>query len=68
MFSLPSEGIDLFSELAQEDVLGGVSENEHYVHVSWPQLHQVARVSDIRQLRHLHKILLGRPTTNQQQK
>lgn len=62
MFSLPCEGVDLFGELAQENVLGGVSEHQHYVHVSRPQLHQIAHVSDIRQLRHLHKILLGGPT------
>lgn len=62
MFSLPCEGVDLFGKLAKEDVLGGVSEHQHYVHVSWPQLHQVAYVSDICQLRYLHKILLGRPT------
>lgn len=62
MFSLPSEGVHLFGKLAKEDVLGGVREHQHYVNVSRPQLHQVAHVSDICQLRHLHKILLGRPT------
>lgn len=65
MFGSPSEGIDLFGKLAEEDVLGGVRENQHYVHVSRPQLYQVTHVSDVCQLRHLHKILLGRPTTNQ---
>lgn len=66
-FTLPCEGVDLFGELAEQDVLGGVCENQHYVHVSRPQLHQVANVSDIRQLSHLHKVLLGRSTRDQQQ-
>ena len=61
----PCEGINLFSKLAEEDVLGGVSEDQHDVHVSRPQLHQVAHVSDVRQLRHLHKVLLWRPTMRQ---
>lgn len=67
MLTLPCEGVDLFGELAEQDVLGGVCENQHYVHVSRPQLHQVAHVCDIRQLGHLHKVLLGRPTRDQQQ-
>lgn len=60
----PCEGIDLFGELAEEDVLGGVGQNQHDVHVSWPQLRQVAHVGDVGQLRHLHKVLPGRPTAN----
>ncbi|KAG7226941.1 hypothetical protein INR49_022236, partial [Caranx melampygus] len=35
-------GVDLFGELAEEDVLGRVGQNEHDVHVSRSQLHQVA--------------------------
>jgi len=61
--SLPRERVDLFGELAEEDVLGGVSEHQHYVHVSRTQLYQVAYVSDIRQLRHLHKVFFGKPTS-----
>lgn len=61
LFSSPCEGIHLFSKLAQEDVLGGVGEKQHHVHLSRPQLYQVARVRDIRQLCDLHKILLGSP-------
>lgn len=67
MFSLPCEGIDLFSKLAKEDVFGGFSDKQHNVHVSWPQLYQVAHVGDISQLCYLHKILPWRPTTKQQQ-
>lgn len=36
MFRSPCEGVNLFGKLAKENVLGGVSENQHYVHVSWP--------------------------------
>ena len=64
VFNLPCKGINLFGKLAEEDVLGSVGEHQHDVHVSRPQLHQVAHVGDIRQLSHLHKILLGRPTEN----
>lgn len=67
-FSLPCEGVDLLGELGQKDVLGGVGENEDDVHVSRPQLHQVAHVGDVRQLRHLHEVLFRRPTTNKKNK
>lgn len=58
-FSSPCEGIHLFSKLAQEDILGGVCEKQNYVHLSRPQLYQVAHVRDICQLCDLHKILPG---------
>lgn len=58
-FSLPCEGIHLFSKLAQEDILGDVCEKQNYVHLSRPQLYQVAHVRDICQLCDLHKILPG---------
>lgn len=57
---LPGEGVHLLGELAEEDVLGGVGENQDDVHVSRPELHQVAEVGDVRQLRHLHEVLPGR--------
>lgn len=57
--SSPCEGIHLFSKLAQEEILGGVGEKQNNVHLSRPQLHQVAHVCDIRQLCDLHKILPG---------
>lgn len=65
MLISPCEGIDLFGKLAEEDVFGGVAEHQHDVHVSRPQLYQIAEVGDVRQLGHLHKILLGRPTKDQ---
>lgn len=58
-FSSPCEGIHLFSKLAQEDIFRGVSEKQNYVHLSRPQLYQVAHVRDIRQLCDLHKVLPG---------
>lgn len=58
-FFSPCEGIHLFRKLAQEDILGGVGEEQNHVHLSRPQLYQVAHVRDVRQLCDLHKILPG---------
>lgn len=66
--SLPRKGIHFFSKLAKKDVLGGVSEDQDYVDVSRPQLHQVAHVGDVRQLGHLHKSLFRRSAKTKRNK
>lgn len=43
----PSEGVHLFGKLAEQDVLGGIGEDQHHVDVPWPQLHQIAGVGDV---------------------
>lgn len=60
MWRSPRERKNLFGKFPEQGRLGGVGEHQHHIDVSWSQLDQVAGVRDIRQLSHLHKVLLWR--------
>lgn len=53
----PGKRKDLLGKFPEQGRLGGVGEHQHHVDVARTQLDQVAGVGDVRQLRHLHKVL-----------
>lgn len=62
---LPGKRKNLLGKFPEQGRLGGVGEHEHHVDVSRSQLHQVAGVCDVRQLRYFNKVLPWRTAVDE---